>query len=340
MDVYLQPSPVRWLLDNTTEFCRKGQDGLLPLDHEVAVRARLMGAVALGLTQAIHCFALWVILSVVSLLTLGWLTPVERLTRRFGSLSGAGLVGVAIAVPGIFYGGKVVEVVTEKIQAQADREFRALEEKFVKDFDTEAEQIRKERHAKTLWRYEIERHDFFSHALKTLRVERQRVFKECAKAFPQGAKEKYDALADARARMFAVLVDQRTVFKQLPYNQRQADRYFVDRTLVIADEVLQELYLYPKLVWARRIEKWAEKWDREAFAEKCLKLFKKDAIDREIESLVRHVLEADGKEKAFHRFEKDIHAFERKIKGQVDNIEYPHAIVRIWWRVKPWVKSK
>lgn len=340
MNAYLQPSPVRWVLDNTTDFCKTNQDQLRPLDYELAVRIRLMGAAAIGLTQAIHCFALWVILSAVSLLTLGWLTPVERLTHRLGSLSGAGLVGVAIAVPGIFYGGKLVEVVTEKIQARADREFRALGVRFVKDFDKEAEQLRKERHAAALWHHEIERHEFFNHALKTMRAERQRVRRECTKAFPKGAKEKYDALADARARMFALLIDQRTALKQLPYTQRQVDRSFVDRTLVMADKVLEELYLYPKLVWAQRIEKWADKWDREAFAEQCLKLFKKNGIDKEVESLVNHVLEADGKEKAFHRFEKDVHAFERRIKGQVDNIEYPNAIVRIWWRIEPWVKSK
>lgn len=331
MTTYLQPSLVRGLLDSTIEFRRSGQGEFQPLDHSLAVRVRFLGTALVGIVQAVHSFAVWVIMSAVSLTALGFFESLEKIADRAQSLCGAGMVGVAMAITSVF-DTRAAEFMSNRIAGDAGTRLKALCDEFERTFDEEAEERRSRRQARAHARHQVVRPEFFQNAVKEMRAERRRVSKECVRGYPADPEMKYEALVASQARMYGVLCRQRRELNKTPYTQAEVDTHLVNKTLEMADEALVELYRYPKVVLAERLKAWGKKdWDREGFQEQCLGFFDKNRIPRDIESLVRNVKGANAKEKAFQRFTKDLSALVRREKKQIDKAEKPNILKRIWW---------
>lgn len=332
MKVYLQPSPVRWLLDSTIEYTRRQEGKMHPIDYALSVRVRLVGTVLVGVIQTIHLFAIWVLLSAASLMTLGIWNRFEWATDRIGSLCGAGLIGAMIAATSLIY-IQGADVMTRKITRRADREFKRLCRTFEYAFDREAGELYKKREAAAK---ETKHPEFHNRAVTAMRYQRQRLRKECVKAYPSDPLNKYVAISSSQARMFKLLSEQRRTLLRVPFTQTEVERDYVDKTKVTADVVIEAIYGHVKTVWAARIAKWGENFPRESYAEQCLKLFKEHRIDDEVESLVEHVKNAVGKKQAYQRFVEDINNLQKRVEKKINKIEEPNIVVRIRWFVRSW----
>lgn len=334
MQVYLQPSPVRHLLDSTIAYARHELAKTPSIAYQIGVRAQFAGAAVVGTAQAVHCFVLWVFLSAMSFATVGRWRQLEWATDRVASLSGAGYVGMLIAMISIV-DPRQAEKKTQEISRRADKEFKELCQTFVKHFDTEAEDLCIRRQASVKWHQETERRDLFDRAVVDMRRERVRLKDECVSAYPKDPLKKYQALFTIRSQMFAVIADQKRELPRLPFTQREESRFYEDKTTAIADEALKDLYAYALAVWAKRKKKWGAEWDGESFAEQTMKLVKKSRVEEEVEHLIKFVLEADRKASAHARFVKDLNSLMNRIKNQIDRVERPSPLTRLWWRIHP-----
>lgn len=334
MQVYLQPSPVRYLLDATIANSRKELAKTPSFAFEVGFRAQCVGIAIVGVAQAVHCFALLVLLAPISFITCGRWRQLELLTDRMASLSGAGYVGMLIAMISLVDPTQA-EKKTKEIAQRIDKEFKELCHTFVHQFDVEAEELAANRQASLKWNQERECSSLFYRAVSDMRRERTRLKNECVSAYPKDPLKKYEALTAIRAQMFKEVADQKRELPRLPFTQKEENRYYEDKTAAIADEALKDLYAYILAVWAKRKKKWGAEWDGESFAEQAMKLVKKIRVEDEVENLVKYVEIADNKSRAHSRFVRDIKNLTNRIKNQIDKLERPSLARRIWWRIHP-----
>lgn len=339
MDVCLQPSYARTAVDTVMAYQKQAALEMHAVPYHLLIRGAYIATALVGVVQVIHTFAVWVIMSTLDIATLGITDAPDKIADGAGAMCASGLLLVAVSVSNVFY-SQAANVLMPKIIARAEQSFGKLGEEFMEEFDKQAEVERIQREARALERRLRVRPDLYSRELRIMRSQRLALWKQCRQTYNADRERRYATLVDSQAKMSALLHVQRKNLVSVPYSQQEIDSYFTSQTEKKADEVSEELRAYPIAIWTERKAAWDQYgWNGEAFAEQALKLFKKESVSKEIESLVQHVKNAGGKEHAFKRFVKDINSLKRKVKGQIDRTEHPSIFRRAWWYISPWVDN-
>lgn len=329
MDVYLQDSPIRHSLQATVDMAERNEEKYSQVYVELRVRVRLLSATFSGIVQVIQCYGQWMILSVVSFVTLGGFPELEMRTSRLASLGGSALVGIFIATLSLVHGVPAVKLLSHKISVNADRKFHELGITFVEEIYKKHQGFLKK--ISNSQRLINERFIFIHHTVENMLKHRSEIWEKWKDRYEEAPDLKYDVIVQAQTEMSICAQSQKIELDSIPFTQEQINREIEAKAARNADETLDRLYQLPRIIWEERIRKWGTPWSREGYAQRCFTEFRSRRIDRAIQAHLRSVFEAKDKEAAFARFEQDLEQFARKVQWKMELIELPPLHLRVFW---------
>jgi hypothetical protein len=180
---------------------------------------------------------------------------------------------------------------------------------------------------------------YFDPAVKKMIEERRSFVSQVRKSYPTDINSRGLAYAEASQRMRKMAAAHTNELQNEPFSRREIDKHLSRKITLMAEDGVADLYNYALEVWATRVRKWNEKFDREAFCRHCVKLFQSLKITKRIERLVRDVKEAENKDKAFRDSEQALKREISDMKARVFNLHCPWIWTRMWRNLFPYVSS-